>query len=301
MRHSRYKVARVILLFWTLCIGISAVAGACGMFYDPSGKWMAMDELLPYFQGLPFSDVLFQNYIFSGFSLLIVNGISNLITSYFLFRNKKIGVILGGFFGITLMLWICIQFYIFPFNVMSTIYFFFGWIQALTGYTTWVFYKQESFCFDEKKYTKIGTNPKELVVYFSRMGYVKKVAYERANQLEADIYEIKSNERVEGTLGFWWCGRYGMHQWDMSIDSMNVDISRYSHITICSPIWVFHIAAPIRTFCRQYAGKIKSVSYILVHHQKNEYLNAVAEMDDLLGLKCLDYTSIQCKKGQYYD
>lgn len=301
MKHSRYKVARYILLFWTLFIGISAVAGACGMFYDPSGKWMGMDKLLFYFQVLPFSDVLFQNYIFSGVSLLIVNGISNLLAFYLLLRNKKIGVILGGFFGVTLMLWICIQFYIFPINEMSIIYFFFGLIQALIGYAAWVFYKQESFCFDEKKYTKIGTNPEELVVYFSRMGYVKTVAYERANQLGADIYEIKSNERVKGTWGFWWCGRYGMHQWDMPIDSVDMDVSKYQHITICSPIWVFHLAAPVRTFCRQCSRKIKSASYILVHHQKNEYFNVVMEMDDLLGLKCLDYKSIQCKKGRYYD
>ncbi|MBR5680869.1 MAG: hypothetical protein IKX19_09480, partial [Clostridia bacterium] len=54
-----------------------------------------------------------------------------------LFRKKKIGVTLGGIFGVTLMLWICIQFYMFPLNFMSSAYFVFGLCQAITGYAAW--------------------------------------------------------------------------------------------------------------------------------------------------------------------
>ena len=53
-----------------------------------------------------------------------------------------IGVVFGGVFEETLMMWICIQFYMFPLNFMSTIYFIFGLCQA-TGYMAWVFLKQE--------------------------------------------------------------------------------------------------------------------------------------------------------------
>lgn len=55
----RYNTARKILIFWTLFIGI----GAVGMLSDPTGKAMGMDKMLPYFQVLPFSDILFQDYI----------------------------------------------------------------------------------------------------------------------------------------------------------------------------------------------------------------------------------------------
>ena len=37
-------------------------------------------------------------------------------------------------FSVTLILWICIQFYIFPLNFVSTVYFLFGFAQAATGY-----------------------------------------------------------------------------------------------------------------------------------------------------------------------
>ena len=141
--RSLYHTARKWLIFWTLFIGIGAVAGGLSMILDPSGKTLYMDQMLPFFQVLPFADMLFQNFLFSGFALLIVNGLTNLSAVILLLRKKKIGVILGGVFGVTLMLWICIQFYMFPMNFMSTIYFVFGLCQAITGYAAWRLLQQE--------------------------------------------------------------------------------------------------------------------------------------------------------------
>ena len=118
---SRFRTARRILIFWTLFIGLGAVAGAAAMLLDPSGRLMGMDAMLPYFQVLPFAGVLFQDLTFSGWALLIINGLSNLTAAGLLLASRRAGVTLGGVFGVTLMLWIGIQFYIFPTNFMSTI------------------------------------------------------------------------------------------------------------------------------------------------------------------------------------
>ena len=142
-RKQRYNTARKWLIFWTLFIGIGAVAGGLSMILDPSGKTLHMDGMLPYFRVLPFADVLFRDFLFSGFALLIVNGLTNLTAAALLLKRKKLGVILGGAFGITLMLWICIQFYMFPLNFMSTAYFIFGLCQAVTGYAAWVRLRRE--------------------------------------------------------------------------------------------------------------------------------------------------------------
>ena len=297
--RSRFQTARRVLIFWTLFIGLGAVAGATGMLLDPTGKAMGMDAMLPYFQVLPFAEVVFQDLTFSGYALLIVNGLTNLTAAGLLLAKKNSGVVLGGIFGVTLMLWICIQFYMFPPNFMSTIYFVFGFAQAATGYAAWVFAKQEAFQVNIADYPNIGTNPERLVVFFSRMGYVRRLAYEEANRTGAAVYEIKSTERTEGTSGFWWCGRYGMHKWAMPIEQVDIDLSRYNHVTICSPIWVFALAAPVRSFCAQAAGKIKEADYILVHHQKNNYENAAAEMDKLLGIRHTGLRSVQCRMGTY--
>lgn len=297
--YSRYRPARRALLFWTVFIGIGAVAGASAMLIDPSGGLMGMDAMLPYFQKLPFAEIVFQDFVFSGISLLIVNGISNLTAAALLIANKRIGAVLGGVFGITLMLWICIQFYMFPLNFMSTAYFIFGFIQAITGYMTVVFYDQEHFTVSESDYPNIGSDPTKLVVYFSRMGYTKKRALEAADRTGAEIYEVRAAERTSGTLGFWWCGRYGMHRWAMPIEDIGVQLEKYDHVTVCSPVWVFNLCAPMREFCKKASGRIRSADYILVHHQKSLYANAADEMDRLLGLKDTPAVSVCCREGRY--
>lgn len=219
----RYKITRKFLIFWCLFVGIGALWGSINMFIDPTGKLLQMDKMLPCFQVLPFSNILFQNYIFPGIALLIVNGISNLVAAYLLIKNKKSGIILGTAFGLTLMLWITIQFIIFPTNILSITYFVVGIIQLITGYMTYVFYTQEQFKFDTNEYKNIGKNKDVLVVYFSRMGYTKKVAYEEAEKQKADIIELRAKEKTENTSDFWWCGRYGMHKWSMPIYDIDVE------------------------------------------------------------------------------
>ena len=61
---SRFQPPRRALLFWTLFIGLGAVAGTCMMLLDPTGKAMDMDAMLPYFQVLPFAKILFQGCMF---------------------------------------------------------------------------------------------------------------------------------------------------------------------------------------------------------------------------------------------
>ena len=296
---SRFEKARRVLIFWTLFVGAGAVAGAVTMLLDPSGRAMGMDAMLPYFQVLPFAEVVFQDFTFSGWALLIVNGLTNLTAAGLLLGKKHVGVILGGVFGVTLMLWICIQFYMFPLNFMSTAFFIIGAAQAATGYAAGVFEKQEAFRVDIADYPNIGTNPERLVVFFSRMGYVRKLAYEEADRTGAAVYEIISTERTAGTPGFWWCGRFAMHKWAMPIESIGIDLTRYAHVTVCSPIWVFALAAPVRSFCRQAAGQIREADYILVHHQNSVYENAAGEMDALLGITHTALHSVRCRTGEY--
>ena len=297
--HTRSQIAGRWLLGWTLFIGIGAVAGSSGMLLDPSGKAMGMDAMLPFFQVLPLAEYLYQDFVFPGIALLIVNGLTNLTAAVLLLGRRKSGVVLGGVFGVTLMLWICIQFVIFSMNFMSTSYFIFGFCQAVTGYMTWVFCRQEAFCVDSADYPNVGTDSSRLVVFFSRMGYVKKQALEAANRTGAQIYEIKAAERTEGTAGFWWCGRFAMHRWPMPIEPITVDLGEYDHVTICSPIWVFSLASPVREFCRQAAGKIKAVDYVLVHHTKGNYESAAAEMDALLGIPHTASVSVRCRMGRF--
>ena len=109
----RFKIFKVLLLVLALFVGIGAYVGGICMLIKPDGSLLRMENMLPYFQVLPFADIVFQDYVFPGIALIIVNGISNTVASILIIRNKRIGYVLGTLFGFTLMLWIIIQFVIF--------------------------------------------------------------------------------------------------------------------------------------------------------------------------------------------
>lgn len=296
---KRYNISKKILLFWTAFIGVGALFGSIFMLIDPTGKLMGMDVLLPYFQVLPFAEILFQNYIFSGIALLIVNGITNISSFILILLNKKMGMYLGTIFGLTLMLWIIIQFIIFPINIMDISFFVFGLLQLITGYVMIVGYKQQHFDFNKDNYKNINDNSNILVVYFSRMGYTKKIAYEVANKLNASIYEVISTEKINGNLGFWWCGRFGMHGWPMAIQDSQIDLSKYDKVYICSPIWVFQSCAPIKEFCNKSYNQIKDVTYIFNHFMNHSFSKPANDLDKRLNIKHTNIINYKCRFGKY--
>lgn len=295
---SRYKKTRKALVFWAFFIGTGAVFGSACMFIDKTGKRFGMDAFLIYFQVLPFADVLFKDLLFSGTMLLVVNGLTNLTAAVLLIARKKSGVVCSVVFGITLMLWICIQFYLWGGVLISVLYFIFGFTQSATAVAALIFRRQENFRFKPSDYKNIGTDKTRLVVFFSRMGYTKKIAYEEADRTGADIYEIVAAERTEGTLGFWWCGRFGIHRWEMPVEFTWPDVSSYEIVTIVTPVWVFGLSAPVRTFCRMEKDKVKEANYIIVHFTGGKYGNVEREMNSLLGRKASSVRNIRNRFGK---
>ena len=276
----RFKVFKGLLIFWTLFIGLGALIGGICMLIKPDGSLLHMESMLPYFEALPFSDVLFKDYTFSGIALIIVNGLTNISAFILIILNKRIGYILGTVFGFTLILWIIIQFVIFPTNLLDILYFSFGCLQLITGYVALVSYNQVNFKFNENDYPNIDKESKTLVIFFSRMKYTKKIAYIIANEENANIVELKCKERTKGTLGFWWCGRFGMHAWPMETYPLQEDIKKYEKIIIVTPIWVFRMCAPMRDFVSKNQDVLKNKGVKVVFNHFNPWLpkGAVKEM-----------------------
>lgn len=199
------------------------------------------------------------------------------------------------------MLWICIQFYIFPPNFMSTIYFIFGFCQAAAGYAAWVFRRQESFTVNMADYPHIGSDPTRLVVYFSRMGYGKKLACEEAERTGAALYEVRSSERTEGTLGFWWCGRYGMHRWPCPSGPWKLTFRPAVMSPSFRPFGPLPWRPPCAASARQLPGRSGEVDYILCTTPGGRYQNTAEEMDALLGLRHTGLRSYRCRMGSFQE
>ncbi len=141
---------------------------------------------------------------------------------------------------------------------------------------------------------------KTLVVYFSRKGYTARLAREKAEELGADLMEIRTTERTQGILGFWWCGRFGMHRWGMPIEAPKKSAEDYDKVIFCSPIWVFTFCAPIRRYAESVSGKVKAAEYIFVHFSlPMRYEKAAKKLDGILNTHAESYKSVCCMWGRF--
>ena len=125
---------RKFLIALTLFIAVGAVAGAIMMWVDPSGMGWGGAALLEMLRAkMPWPEVLFKDFIPSGFALLAVNGLTQFLAALMLFKKHRLAPWAVIACGVILMLWIVLEWWIFGFNALSNIYFAFGLLEAVAG------------------------------------------------------------------------------------------------------------------------------------------------------------------------
>jgi flavodoxin len=106
---------------------------------------------------------------------------------------------------------------------------------------------------------------KVLVVYYSLSGMTRAVAAQLAQQLGADVEEIRCARYRLGFRGF---VRAAYDSWAdrlPQIDPLKHDPSRYDLVAIGGPMWAFRAATPVRAHLRKVAGKLPNVAFFLTH------------------------------------
>ncbi len=82
-----------------------------------------------------------------------------------------------------------------------------------------------------------------LVMYYSKMGTTRIVADEVSRRIpEADIVEIQSDVGIMKAV-FW----HQLFNRNAAIKPLDIDLSPYTRIILCSPIWLQKISSPART------------------------------------------------------
>jgi hypothetical protein len=116
----------------TLFIGIGAVVGAVMMWVDPTGVAWGGEPLLELLRAkMPWPDVFFRNFIPSGIVLLAVNGLTQFVAAYLLFKNHPLAYWAVLVCGIILMLWIALEWWIWGFVALSNIFFVLGVVEVV--------------------------------------------------------------------------------------------------------------------------------------------------------------------------
>ena len=123
---------KTFLKILTLFIAVGAIGGAVMMWADPSGEGWGGAPMLDLLRAkMPWPDIFFKDFVPSGFALLAVNGIPQLIAALLLFKKhpKAAWAVLAC--GIILMLWIILEWWVWGFNALSNIYFVLGLVELI--------------------------------------------------------------------------------------------------------------------------------------------------------------------------
>lgn len=116
----------------TLFIAIGAIAGAAMMWMDPSGISWGGEPMLDLLRAkMPWPDIFFKDFIPSGYVLLAVNGLPQLLAAVMLFKDHRLAYPACFACGIILMLWIALEWYIWGFVALSNIFFFLGIVEVV--------------------------------------------------------------------------------------------------------------------------------------------------------------------------
>ena len=125
---------KAFLKILTLFIAVGAVAGAVMMWTDPTGMGWGGEPMLDLLRAkMPWADILFGNFIPSGFALLAVNGLPQVLAALMLFKNHRKACRAYLACGIILMLWIVLEWYIWGFVALSNIFFVLGLAEAVAA------------------------------------------------------------------------------------------------------------------------------------------------------------------------
>ena len=125
---------KLFLKILTIFIAVGAAGGAVMMWMDPTGVSWGGEPMLDLLRAkMPWPDVLFKNFIPSGFALLAVNGLPQLLAALMLFKKHRCAYWACLACGIILMLWIILEWWIWGFVALSNIFFMLGLIETIVA------------------------------------------------------------------------------------------------------------------------------------------------------------------------
>ena len=125
-------IMKTFLKMLTIFIAVGAVGGAVMMWKDPTGLSWGGEPMLDLLRTkMPWPDVLFKNFIPSGFALLAANGLTQLLAALMLFKNHPWAYWAVLVCGVIVMLWIVLEWYVWGFVALSNIFFVLGLVEVI--------------------------------------------------------------------------------------------------------------------------------------------------------------------------
>ena len=126
---------KTFLKILTIFIAIGAIGGAVMMWMDPTGFSWGGEPMLDLLRAkMPWPEILFKDFIPSGYVLLAVNGFPQILAAVMLFKKHPWAYRVTFACGIILMLWIVLEWYVWGFVALSNVFFVLGLAETSAAY-----------------------------------------------------------------------------------------------------------------------------------------------------------------------
>jgi flavodoxin len=95
-----------------------------------------------------------------------------------------------------------------------------------------------------------------LIVYNTRTNFTKRIAYELAEKLDADVEEIIDEKNRQGALGYLRGGKDAAAKKLTKIHQAKKSLRDYDLVILGTPVWVGTMTPAMRTFLKQEEANI---------------------------------------------
>lgn len=103
--------------------------------------------------------------------------------------------------------------------------------------------------------------PGPLVVFYSRTGHTRRIAYEIAAALDAEIGEIHEPGNRRGPLGYMRSSVEAVLGVAPHLSPNRLDLRNRPVVVIGTPIWFWNIASPVRSFLLGHRTRMGRVAF----------------------------------------
>jgi len=107
------------------------------------------------------------------------------------------------------------------------------------------------------------SNPRVLVVFYSRDGHTRRVAQDIVSALGCDAEEVFDTRNRKGILGFLMAGFDAGRGALTVLKPTQKDPAAYDLVVVGTPVWNGSVSTPMRTYLTQNKDRFKQVAFFM--------------------------------------
>ncbi len=127
-----------------------------------------------------------------------------------------------------------------------------------------------------------------LIVYYSRNGGTRKAAEALAEEIGAELAEIRETRKRRGFFGFMRSGFESATKRIVPILPLEpaCDLASYDRVILATPVWAGGLASPMRSFLAAHAAEIRDHGVLVTHSAPDDsYAPVMDAVDAVVGRK----------------